>query len=182
MAPTAEVFVRVRLQCPEVLDGPPTTALMLVAERAGQRPRMERVDVSALGPYWDEARHAGCSTPDPGRDVTVRPVPGSVRATLVGPGLADLSARLAVARRAGFAAVVSPLAPDARRGPGRLVVEGGATREVPVVLGQVACAAALPPLPAYRVELLEGSASVPAVLGPAAAAEWRAALDLACRG
>ncbi len=180
-----EVFVRLSVRCPQALAGAPAKALLLVAEQDGRHPRLERVPTDQLGALWDEARHAACRPADLHRDLTVAVVPGSVRAELGEGGHLTVTAVLSVHDSAGFAAVITGPAVSAGGG-GRLVVDGGSTRAVPLRWDAGRCGAAAPPVtaakaPAYRVELprLVGHAVVD--LGAGFATAWSAQVQQACR-
>ena len=180
-----EVFIRLSVRCPQALAGAPAKAILLVAEQDGRHPRLERVPTDQLGALWDEARHAACRPADLRRDVTVAVVPGSVRSELGEGGRLTVSAVLSVHDSAGFAAVISGPAVSAGGG-GRLVVDGGSTRAVPLRWDGGRCGAAAPPVkaakaPAYRVELprLVGHAVVD--LGAGFAAAWDAQIQQACQ-
>ena len=88
-----EIFLRLTVRCPEVLDGPAAKAVLLVAEQPGRHPRLERVRTDALGSYWDEARQAACRPSETG-DVSARVVPQSVRAVRADDGSLTVSAVL----------------------------------------------------------------------------------------
>jgi hypothetical protein len=179
-----EVFVRLSLRCPQALAGPPVGAILLVAEQPGRHPRLERVPTDQLGALWDEARHAACRTADLRRDVTARVVPGSVRAEVADNGSLSVSAVLSVHDSAGFAAVITGPAVSAGGG-GRLVVDGGSTRAVPLRWEGGTCAAAAAPVlaskaPTYRVEL-PGVVGTEAVdLGRGFGTAWVAEVGSAC--
>jgi len=178
-----EVFVRLNVRCGEVLDGPPARSVLLVAEEPGRHPRLERVPLDLLGPYWDEARHAACRTPDPTRDVHAAVVPGSVRASVADDGSLSVSAVVSVHDAAGFAAVVQ--GPATAADGGRVVVDGGSTASVPLRWYVGRCGASTPPVaptraPSYTVELPQESGTGAVDLGPDFAAAWTAQVRAAC--
>ena len=179
---SGEVFVRLRVQCPQVLAGPAASSVLLLAEQPGRHPRLERVVISSLAPYWDEARRAACTAPDPGRDVQARVSPGSLQAVRSQDGTVSVSAVLQVHDAAGFAAVVTGAA--VASGGGRLVVDGGSTGAAPLrwPAGQCthATAGSPPAAPTYTVELPQLSASGRVDLGPDFAAAWASAVAVAC--
>jgi hypothetical protein len=181
-----EVFVRLTVRCPQVLDGTAAKVLLLVAEQQGRHPRLERIPMDALGAYWDEARHAACRVADAGRDITAAAVAQSVRAARGDDGAVTVSAVISFHDAAGFAAVVTGPA-VAMGGGGRLVVDGGSTRSVPMRWDAGTCghrtapvtAAAAPP---YRVDLPQETAAGRVLLGDGFADEWSARVSELCAG
>ena len=178
-----EVFVRLAVRCPQVLADPPVGSVLLVAEQAGRHPRLERVVTAALGPFWDEARRAACRVADPDRDVRATVVPGSVRASHTETGGLTVTAVLQVHDGAGFAAVVTGEAVSGDGG--RLVVDGGSTRSVPLRWAAGRCGAAAAPVspaaaPTYSVELPQHAGTGRVALGKTFAAEWTAQIRAAC--
>jgi hypothetical protein len=179
-----EIFVRLTVRCPEVLDGAAAKAVLLVAEQQGRHPRLERIPMDALGVYWDEARQAACRTSDATRDVSAAVVPGSVRAARADDGSLTVSAVISFHDSAGFAAVVTGPA-VAMGGGGRLVVDGGSTRAVPMRWDARTCRQPLPPVatpaaPPYRVDLLQKSAAGRVALSAGFAGEWTAQVRAIC--
>ena len=144
---STEVFVRLTVRCPQVLDGTAASVVLLVAEEQGRHPRLERIPMDALGPYWDEARHAACRTADAARDVTAAVVAQSVRAARSDDGAVTVSAVISFHDAAGFAAVVTGPA-VAMGGGGRVVVDGGSTRSVPMRWDAGTCRHRTPPVTA----------------------------------
>jgi hypothetical protein len=179
---SGEVFVRLGVRCPEVLAGRAASSVLLLAEQPGRHPRLERVVISSIAPYWDEARRAACTTPDPGRDVRARVTAGSLRATRNDDGTVSVSAVLQVHDAAGFAAVVT--GPAVAAGGGPLVVAGGSTSAAPLRWSAGRCTqatvAAPPGAPTYTVDLPQVSATGRVDLGPDFAAAWRSAVAAAC--
>jgi hypothetical protein len=179
-----EVFVRLTVRCPRVLGGTAARAVLLVAQEPGRHPRLERVPMDALGPYWDEARQAACRTADPTRDVTASVVPGSVRATRADDGTLTVSGVVVFHDAAGFAAIVTGTA-VAAGGGGRLVVDGGSTRSVPMRWAAGTCPAPVGPVrpqagPSYRVDLPQASAAGRVLLGDSFGAEWLSQVRAVC--
>jgi hypothetical protein len=118
------------------------------------------------------------------RDVTASVAPGSVRANVADDGTLTVSAVLSVHDSAGFAAVITGPAVSAGGG-GRLVVDGGSTRAVPLRWPAGRCAVPAAPLPAsraptYHVELPGLVGSAPVDLGAGFAAAWTAQIQRAC--
>ncbi len=179
-----EVFVRLSVRCPQALTGPAAAAVLLVAEQPGRHPRLERVPTDRLGSLWDEARRAACRRADLHRDVTAAVVPGSVRAALADDGSLSVSAVLAVHDAAGFAAVLTGPAVSVGGG-GRLVVDGGSTRAVPLRWDGGRCGKAARPVaasqaPTYHVELPELAGDGVVDLGRDFTAAWTARIRSAC--
>jgi hypothetical protein len=187
-----EVFIRTRVDCDVVLEGPPVDQLDLITQPAGASPREQIIDVSALGAYWDEARHAACSKPDARTSVIA-----SVGAETVhgyrpaNGGRPWIEAVASLHNSAGFDAVVmfsgasSPalsfVAP-AMTSAGA-AVDGGSTYGTPVRWVISDCAAAgnapAPALP-MNVVVSESHAEALGELGSAFARVWRDALLQAC--
>lgn len=179
-----EIFLRLIVRCPEVLAGPAAKAVLLVAEEPGRHPRLERVPTDSLGQYWDEARHAACRPSEPANDVTARVVPLSVRAVRADDGSLTVSAVLVFHSAAGFAAVVTGPA-VAAGGGGRLVVDGGSTRSVPMRWVAGRCGRTAGPVdpasaPLYRIDLPQAGATAQVQLDDGFAAEWTSALGDVC--
>ena len=172
-----EVFVSLSVRCARVLAGSPAEAILLVAQQPGRHPRLERVSMDQLGSLWDEARHAACRAADPRRDLTAAVVPGSVRATLADDGTLTVSAVMSVHDSAGFAAVLTGAAVSAGGG-GRLVVDGGSTRSVPLRWGGGRCAARGRPGAGGEVSVVPGGAARAA----SAPAAWTSASGSLPRG
>ena len=179
-----EVFVRLVVRCPEVLDGAAAKAVLLVAEEQGRHPRLERIPIDALGAYWDEAQQAACRTADATRDVSAAVVPHSVRAARADDGSLTVSAVISFHDSAGFAAVVTGPA-VAMGGGGRLVVDGGSTRAVPMRWDAGTCGRPLAPVsasaaPPYRVDLPQESAAGRVALREDFGADWTSQVRAAC--
>jgi hypothetical protein len=179
-----EVFLRLTLRCTSALQGSAATAVLLVAEQVGQSPHLERVSLDALGPFWDEARHAACQPPDIARDVTASVVPHSVRAARADDGSLLVSAVLRFHDAAGFAAVLTGPALSAGGG-GRLVVDGGSTQAVPMRWSAGTCSAPAVPVtqdaaPRWTADLPTMTGSSRVDLAPDFAAEWTAQVRAAC--
>ena len=156
--------------------------VLLVAEQAGRHPRLERRP-AALGPYWDEARQAACRTADADRDVPRDGRAGSVRASHTETGGLTVTAVIPFHDAAGFAAVVTGEAVSGDGG--RLVVDGGSTRSVPLRWAAGRCGAAAAPVspaaaPTYSVELPQHAGTGRVALGKTFAAEWTAQIRAAC--
>ena len=144
---------------------PRPSVVLLVAEEQGRHPRLERIPMDALGPYWDEARHAACRTADAARDVTAA-VGRAVRARRAQPTTATLtvSAVISFHDAAGFAAVVTgpavAMGGGGRRGRRRRVDPFGADalerRDLRAYRTPPVTAAAAPP---YRVDLPQETAA-----------------------
>jgi hypothetical protein len=180
----AEVFVRLTVRCPQVLDGAAAKAVLLVSEEQGRHPRLERVPMDALGTYWEEARQAACRVADADRDVTAGVVPGSVRAVRSDDGSLTVSGVISFHDAAGFAAVVTGPA-VAMGGGGRLVVDGGSTRSVPMRWAAGTCAKPAAPItaaaaPRYVVDLPQQTAAGRVGLDDRFASEWTAELREVC--
>jgi hypothetical protein len=173
---TAEVFVRLRLDCSVALAGPPADRLLLVSQVTGRRPQLQALPMDPLAPLWDEARHAACSPPAPARAVTARLLPGSLKAMRAASGALVVHGTLRVHDSAGFAAVLV-------WGAGAsAAVSGGSTLTVSVGWQAGTCAqpAAAPPPPSYRVRLPDGAAVTTAEVDIGFATDWAAALHAAC--
>jgi hypothetical protein len=187
-----EVFVRTRVECPQVLAGTPVNHLELVTQASGQPPRAQLVDLARLGAYWDEARHAACTRPDAASALTV----GVDVSTMVGspgrPGArpwvdvalslhnADGFDALAVVSRAASPGVILLAAALTTDGAD---VEGGATflTRLRWVVGSCALARAGGPPPLdFQVTVADSGARLQWADDVAFAAAWRVALDQAC--
>lgn len=187
-----EVFVRTRVSCPQVLAGDPVDHLDLVTQATGEVPRLQLVDLTPLGAYWDEARHAACSRPDATQALTVSVEVSTMVGSPVYRGARPwVDAALSLHNAAGFDAV----AVLSRAAPAGLtlsalalttagaVVEGGAT-----FLGQLRwvvqdCALARvsgPPTLDFAVDLVDSHARIEWTPDPGFAAAWRIALAKAC--
>ena len=68
---STEVFVRTRVDCTQALTGQPVGHLDLLTRASNGTPSAQFVDLSRLGSYWDEARHAACSRADAAGAVSV---------------------------------------------------------------------------------------------------------------
>jgi hypothetical protein len=188
----AEVFVRTRVTCPQVLAGPPVDHLDLVTQATGDVPRAQVIDITLLGGYWDEARHAACSRPDAGQALTV----GVDVATMVGsPSYGGarpwVDAALSLHNSAGFdaVAVLTRAAPPGLEltapalTTAGAVVDGGATFLGPlrwVVLDCALARASGPPELDFQVAVSDSRARVRWAQDAAFTAAWQVALGEAC--
>ncbi len=186
-----EVFVRTRVDCSTVLAGAAVSRLELMTQTDTGTSRAQTLDVSALGAYWDEARHAACEPPDATRAVTS--AVGSLRGGPRAAGaLPEVDAVVTLHDSAGFDAVVRLLDPGSPAvtfvptvvTSGGAVVEGGGTSSVKVRWTIRSCSSeAQAPAPALplHVTVSDSQALVDGELGSTFAAAWASALLRACR-
>jgi hypothetical protein len=186
-----EIFVRTRVDCSTVLAGAAVSHLELMTQTDTGTSRAQTLDVSALGAYWDEARHAACEPPDATRAVTTSV--GGLHGVPRAPGaLPEVDAVVSLHDSAGFDAVVRLLDPGSPavtfvptvETSGGAVVEGGGTSSVKVRWTIRSCPAEAqapaPTLPLH-VTVSDSQALVDADPGSAFAAAWASALLRACR-
>lgn len=189
---STEVFVRTRVDCAVVLTQVPVDHIDLITQAAGDTPRAQVVDLTRLGGYWDEARHAACARPDAAKALTVGvDVAAMVGSPPQGAALPRVDAALSLHNSAGFEAVAVPTGPAT---PGLTLVapaltsagadiDGGGTYLTPlrwVVQDCAAATAAAPPALSFAVTVSDSRADIAWTDDAAFAAAWRVALAQAC--
>jgi hypothetical protein len=174
---TAEVYVRLRLDCSVSTQGDPANRLLLVTQFGSRRPAMQSIPLDALGSLWDEARHAACRPVPADAAVTAAVLPGSLTPVRGAGGSLVVRATVRVHDSAGFGAVLL------WGSGGSTFVGGGST--VSATVGWDAGSCAHPgPVPgplAYQVRLPDGSAVATTPADPGFSPEWRTAVASACR-
>lgn len=101
-----EIFLRTRVDCDRVLVGLPVDQLDLTTKVGNASAREQVIDLGDLGAYWDEARRAACSRPDPASVVTAAVM--DVRGTNAADGAPPrVDAVAFLHNAAGFDAVVT---------------------------------------------------------------------------
>jgi hypothetical protein len=189
---TTEVFVRTRVDCDHVLLDDPVDHLDLITQASGQPPRAQILDLTLLGAYWDEARHAACARPDAAKALTVGVDLSTVVGSPVQAGAKPwVDAELSLHNAAGFEAValLTGTAP-----PGLTLVapaltsagadvDGGATYLTPlrwVVRDCAAAQAAPPPGLSFAVTVADSHGDTSWTDDAAFGSAWRLALSEAC--
>jgi hypothetical protein len=174
---TAEVYVRLRLDCALALQGAPTDRLLLVTQVESHRPALQSIRLDALGPLWDEARHAACRPVPPESAVSATVVPGSLSAVAGSGGALVVRGTVRVHDAAGFGAVLL------WGTGGSTFVNGGSTVTATVGWDAGTCAHRGPPAGplTYQVRLPDGSAVTTAPADPGFTSEWQSAVASACR-
>jgi hypothetical protein len=185
-----EIFLRTRVDCDRVLVGQAVDHLDLTTKVGTASARRQVIDLDGLGAYWDEARRAACSRPDPTSAVSATVM--DARGTRAGAGAAPtVDAVASLHNAAGFDAIVT-FGPDPTAGLSFLApaltsagvaVDGGSTHLTPVRWVVTDCQAAereQPPSLVLDVIVDGKQASVDAAPDPSFAREWRTALLKAC--
>ena len=184
-----EIFLRTRVDCERVLVGLAVDHLDLTTKVGNASPREQVIALGDLGAYWDEARRAACSRPDPASVVTaaVMDVRGT-RATAAPP---RVDAVAFLHNSAGFDAVVT-LAASRSTGltflapaltAAGVAVDGGSTYMTPVRWVVTDCAAAArEPAPSLVLDVTvdEKHARVDVPVGQSFEGAWQVALLGAC--
>ena len=185
-----EIFLRTRVDCDRVLVGLPVDHLDLTTKVGTASARRQVIDLDGLGAYWDEARRAACSRPDPTSAVTAKVM--DVRGTRALAGASPrVEAVASLHNAAGFDAIVTlgsdPTAALSFLAPALtsagVAVDGGSTYLTSVRWVVTDCQAAereQPPSLVLDVTVDERHALLGAAPDPSFAGQWRAALLKAC--
>ena len=156
-----EIFLRTRVDCDRVLVGLPVDHLDLTTKVGHASARVQVIGLGDLGAYWDEARRAACSRPDPASVVTAAVM--DVRGTKAAGGAPPrVDAVAFLHNAAGFDAVVT-LAASRSTGltflapaltAAGVAVDGGSTYMTPVRWVVTDCvAAAREPAPSLVLDV-----------------------------